>query len=599
MRLSGFLIREIDACATQTNNPTHHPSGLQLLHLDYLKELGGDEAHFVKRATGRYYTGELVGRRLAQQAATTFHLAHPSARTIAIVDPFGGDGRLIEWVIEAWSDSAFPDVCWDIAIWDLDDVGFNDARVRLKRVTTRYGVKQKCNFKVIDAFSEALKKRASFDLVLTNPPWELLKPDRRELEALTAGRREKYVSQMRAYDKWLGEHYSLSQPRRKFAGWGTNLSRVGIEASLSLVRQGGVVGAVLPASFLADHQTAILREHLLTKHTVHSAAYYPAEAKLYGSADVASIAVTLTVRGEAAKSLTIETHNTDTRRLEQSSIKLDLEALRKIDFVMPISFGAKSLAIINGLAQRFPTWLDLESSAADSLWAGREIDETGIARWLRPGGGHAPLFIKGRMVGRYAIVEAPSQTVEKPNWSPPPSIKARRIAWRDVSRPSQKRRMIATLIDAGCVAGNSLGVAYFRDFSETPLLALLGVMNSICFEFQLRAHLATGHVSLSSLRKVAVPSLSQLRQEAPLAVLVGETMTSADSTASKVDAYVAKNMYRLTEEEYETILNGFTMTRAERLDYLRSYRDLPSSRPVRKPAAAMPVAELLNAYSLA
>lgn len=570
-----------------------------MLHLDYLKERGSGEVHFVKRATGRYYTGELVGRRLAQQAATAFHRTHLSARSIAVVDPFGGDGRLIEWLIEAWVDSAFPDIRWDIAIWDLDDVGFSDARERLKGVSARYGVKQRCTFKTLDTFSEALKKRASFDLVLTNPPWELLKPDRRELEALTATRRAKYISQMRAYDEWLGEHYPLSQPRRKFAGWGTNLSRVGFEASLSLARQGGVVGVVLPASFLADDQTVNLREHLLTKHTVHSTVYYPAEAKLYRSADVASIALALTVRGEPAQSLTVGTHNTATCRLEQSSIKLDLQALRKVDFVMPISFGAKSLALINGFAQRFPTWLDLESSAPDSLWAGREIDETGIARWLQQRGDRAPLFIKGRMIGRYAIVEAPSQTVEKPDWSPPPSTRARRIAWRDVSRPSQKRRMIATLIEAGCVAGNSLGVAYFRDFAETPLLALLGVMNSICFEFQLRAHLATGHVSLSSLRKVAVPSLSQLRQERPLALLVGEAISSADGAASKVDAYVAKNMYRLTEQEYETILNHFTMTQAERLDYLKSYRKLQSSQPVRKLATAMPVVDPLPTYSLA
>lgn len=569
-----------------------------MLHLDYIKKRGSDEARFVKRVTGRYYTGELVGRRLAQQAATVFRRLHPSARSIAVVDPFGGDGRLIEWLVEAWVDSAFPDVRWDIAIWDVDDIGFGDACERLKGVTTRYGIKQRCTFKTLDTFSEALKKRATFDLVLTNPPWELLKPDRRELEALTTTQRAKYISQMRAYDDWLGEHYPLSQPRRKFAGWGTNLSRVGFEVSLSLARQGGVVGAVLPASFLADDQTATLRAHLLTKHTLHSAAYYPAEAKLYGSADIASVAVALTVSGEPAQSLTVGIHNTATYCLEQVSIKLDPEALRKVNFVMPISFGAKSLALVNRLAHRFPTWLDLESSATDSLWAGREIDETGIARWLRPGSGRSPLFIKGRMIGRYAIIDAPSQMVEKPDWSPPPSTKARRIAWRDVSRPSQKRRIIATLIEAGCVAGNSLGVAYFKDFSETPLLALLGVMNSTCFEFQLRAHLATGHVSLSSLRKVAVPSLAQLRREDLLALLVGEAISSADGAALKVDAYVAKNVYRLTEKEYETILNGFPMTHAERLDYLRSYHQLYSSRPVRKLAAAT-VAEPLPAYSLA
>lgn len=570
-----------------------------MLHLDYLKQGGRDAAAFVKRATGRYYTGELVGRRLARQAAMLFHRAHPSAKSIAVVDPFGGDGRLIEWLIEAWVDSALPKLRWDITIWDLDDVGFAVARERLKSVTARYGVKQRCTFKTVDSFSEALKKRASFDLVLTNPPWELLKPDSRELSSLAATQRANYIAQMRAYDKWLGEHYPLSQPKRKFAGWGTNLSRVGFEASLLLARRGGIVGVVLPASFLADDQSSDLREHLMTKHSVHSAAYYPAEAKLYGTADVSSIAVALTAHGEPPQSLTVGTHNIASCRLEQSSIKLDLPALRRVDFVMPISFGAKSLSLINALARRFPAWRDLESSGSASLWAGREIDETGIDRWLAPRAGRAPLFIKGRMIGRYTTVETPSRTVDKPGWAPPHSTSVRRIAWRDVSRPSQQRRVIATLIDPGCVAGNSLGVAYFRDFAQEPLLALLGVMNSTCFEFQLRAHLATGHVSLSSLRKVAVPSLQQLREGGQLSQLVLEALASEDGAAPKVDAYVARNMYQLTEDEYETVLNGFTLTGAVRSASMNCYRELQGSYPGRSSAVAMPVSESLSAYSLA
>lgn len=548
-----------------------------MLHLEYLKERCADEPHFVKRVTGRYYTGEPVGRQLVQQTASTFYYANPSTKTIAVVDPFGGDGRLIEWLIEAWVDSGFPVVLWDISIWDLDDVGFKHARRRLESIAARYDVKIIHRFKIIDTFTEVLKNRAKFDLVLTNPPWELLKPDRRELESLSTPQRTKYITRMRIYDEWLRENYPLSQPRRKFAGWGTNLSRVGFEASLSLARQGGVFGIVLPASFLADDQTAGLREHMLTCHTVNSSAYYPAEAKLYGKADVASIAVVLTVGGTPAKALTVGTYNTRTCLLESSTIKIDLDALRRVDYVMPISFGAESMALISKLSQRFPSWFDLESSATDALWAGRELDETGIVRWLKPRNGSAPLFIKGRMIGRYVTIEEPSQTVEKPDWTPPSSTGVRRIAWRDVSRPSQKRRMIATLIEAGCVAGNSLGVAYFRDLAEIPLLALLGVMNSTCFEFQLRAHLATGHISLSSIRKVAVPNGAQLRHEIRLALLVCEAMNCADKVAPKVDAYVAKVIYRLTEEEYETILNGFTMTQAERLDYIKNYRVLEDS----------------------
>ena len=549
-----------------------------MLHIDYLKERGSDDAGFVKRASGRYYTGEVVGRQLAVEVAIAFHSEHPSARKIKVVDPFGGDGRLIAWLFDAWGDLGFPKVQWDVSLWDLDDVGFSDAKTRLIEASKRNNHRFQVDFQVVDAFAQTFNSQSAYDLVITNPPWELLKPDSRELAGLGSVQRKRYIAKMRLYDDWLARHFPLSQPKRKFAGWGTNLSRVGLEASLFLVRSGGIVGAVLPASFLADDQTASLREHLLTEHKLLSAAYYPAEAKLYESADTASISISILVDGEPANALTIGTHSLITSQLEFSEISLDQEALRRIDFVMPISFGAKALAIINGLAQHFPAWRELESDAPDSLWAGREIDETRISDWLKPIGGIEPLFIKGRMIGRYKTIEQPTQIVRKPNWSTPASTKARRIAWRDVSRPSQKRRMIATLIDSGSVAGNSLGVAYFKDMSETPLLGLLGVMNSTCFEFQLRAHLATGHVSLSTLRKVAVPCLQRLREANVLALMVKAAIDAEDESAVQVDAYIAKFIYEISEDEYKTILNGFTgITPEERRDHLLAYNAFSNS----------------------
>jgi hypothetical protein len=158
--------------------------------------------------------------------------------------------------------------------------------------------------------------------------------------------------------------------------------------------------------------------------------------------------------------------------------------------------------------------------------------------------------------------------------------------------------MIATLLDGGYVAGNSLGVAYFKDLAETPLLALLGIMNSTCFEFQLRAHLATGHVSLSSLRKVAVPSGQQLREANALASLVKTALEASDSDAIRVDAYVARCIYAITEDEYQIILDGFdTMSPELRHVHITCYRAF-TTEPLPHPAASSDIFNNSMTYAL-
>src|SRR6202012_20063 len=99
-------------------------------------------------------------------------------------------------------------------------------------------------------------------------------------------------------------------------------------------------------------------------------------------------------------------------------------------------------------------------------------------------------------VRRYGVADQPSLYVDETRVKLPRSVDHPRLAWRDVSRPNQKRRVQATLIPSGWVTGNSLGVAYDREGNLNRLAALLAIFNSLVFEYQLRASLSTGHISL-------------------------------------------------------------------------------------------------------
>jgi DNA (cytosine-5)-methyltransferase 1 len=91
----------------------------------------------------------------------------------------------------------------------------------------------------------------------------------------------------------------------------------------------------------------------------------------------------------------------------------------------------------------------------------------------------------------------------------------------------------------------------------------------------LRAHLATGHVSLSSLRKVAVPTFVELKSDRVLQQLVTDTLLGDTTAEVTADAHVALHCYKLDPDEYATVLDLFPkLTSEEKSAYLTAYGEL-------------------------
>ena len=544
-------------------------------HIQYIETNGIEfPDSFLVKATGRYYTHASVAAQMSSAAIKSWTRKVQPQGEIRLIDPFAGDGRLAIEFIRAWAHLERPAVKWSVTLWDLNEKGLVDAGASLADLRDEIGLDLSWDLTNGDSFHLAPTVTQSFDIVISNPPWELLKPDRRELESLSAELAESYVDAMREYDSFLTQVYPTAQPARKYAGWGTNLSRVGFDVCRTILARDGIMAIVMPASFMADDLSLVLRRKVLEQFSVHEIAYFPAEAKLYGNADVSTITMVLEPQRIDVVAPMLTHFDKELAVSWQSRMELSQSFLQETGFVIPVSVNGNAFAVLERLTADLPAWGELEGSDISSLWAGREVDETGSREWLAPDA-DGPPFIKGRMIDRFMVREPASERVGKNDWKTPTSVNFTRIAWRDVSRPSQKRRVIATLIPPGVTAGNSLGVAHFRDNDQAALRSLLGIMSSLVFEFQLRSHLATGHVSLSSLRKVRVPPRTQLDALTSISNEVTLLLNNPGRSQARLEALVAREAYGIDASELAAVMRAFEkLTEKEQSDIISEYENL-------------------------
>lgn len=512
-----------------------------------------------QKVTGRYYTGFQVCELICEKMLEMI----PESRHIRICDPFSGDGRLAFTLIELIISKSNIDVFFELDLFDISNDGFEYSNKKLEELKlNNVNICLKQN--IIDSFEFFSGINDIYDIVITNPPWENIKPDRRELESLKSiEAKEEYKLALREYDNYLISFYKCSNPKRRFAGWGLNLSRVGAELSMNIVKKNGLIGIILPASFYADDQSGMLRNKLYHNFDVKYLGYIPAEAKQFDSADV-SAAFMCAIKGGVTKNINLSLYNESLNVKHEGTVDISKDEGCSV----PISMGPHCVKLLENIKNKGLLFGDLEKK---EVWSGREIDETGSVDWLvsESGDNRFP-FMKGRFVSRYGFIDS-GLYVNKIGYSPTDSVNYYRIVWRDVSRASQKRRMIATLLPPGYVCGNSLGVVYVKDNCLRKIKWLLAVLNSTTFEFQLRCYLATGHVSLSSMRKVCIPSsFGELSNK--LELILNSVLNGYDEEAEmEIDAYVARELYQLELDEYNSVLASFSKLTKNEIEKMRYY----------------------------
>lgn len=507
--------------------------------------------NLAKKNSGKFYTPEEIALPLLEQAINISELPFKKDR-VRIIDPFCGDGRLMRWMLPYLKDLNLD---LEIHFWDYDEEAVAYAEAQIRALSKKLSFNFDLYPKKVDSFSEFFNGwENSFDLVVTNPPWEVVKPSPKDiLQIASKEMQEKYIASLKIFSNRLLKDFPLSRPAKSYGGWGVNLARVGTELSIRLAKKGGVAAIVAPSTIFADQNSHDLRKWLFTENNLTNLNVYPAELRLFANVDQPSASFVLK-RDDGEKKLHIANYQSSTNPIRHSIEKVD-DLLASTEFVLPLSIIANpdQLQILSSLSG-LPMLGELENRSG--LWIGRELDETGYKTWTSLNGKYR--FLKGRDISRYG---QPSNTRVFINENIlgkkiPSSVEKRRIIWRDVSRPTQKRRIIATLIDSGHITGNSLGVLHLRESDDAKSLnALLGLISSFVFEYQLRAYLATAHISAGVMKRVRIPAWNVDFIDR-ISKLVEERLHGKISKECQIEIEIAK-AYGLNQFEFEAILKAF------------------------------------------
>lgn len=505
---------------------------------EYMLQLFEKTSRTRSKAIGQFFTPGIIYKPMVECAYKL--LAVNDRKTIRIIDPFCGDGRLLTYFLELAEQETHNWEKISVYAWDIDSSALSVAEKNISMAAARAPYDVSVQAECCDAFLVDSNRLELFDACVTNPPWSSTK-SLKEKSFNDKTSYEKYQKLAGEYTKELCNRYPEVRGSRSFGTGAINLSRFGLALSKSLVRDGGVCSIVMPSSFTADTSSRKLRESLGTEYDLVNLDYYSAELKLFEGADQAGVAITL-YKQKTNRQGSVTSHLLN----GQKSLQADEKFWRYSDangHAIPLGYSQEEIEIIEKMTA-FPVLGDNAS-----IHLGREVDETRVADKLCR---HSSFrFVKGFMILPYKLLNDEQWFYNDEIAKIPASSYDEKVVWRDISRASQNKRIKATLLPAGYVAGNSLGVATAND--KYYLRAFLGILNSRTFEFVARTVLTTNHVSAGALKRMPFPKLCN-KKVSDLAERVDAILRNPDDYGlyEDIDRLVAQ-CYGLNDEEIDVI----------------------------------------------
>lgn len=331
-----------------------------------------------------------------------------------------------------------------------------------------------------------------FDAVVMNPPYDRLKVDggSKSEKELVANK----ISFIKKLDIF-----------KNSSSGSIDLYRLFIDKGISLIKPSGIIGAIVPMTFMADKSAAAIRKSLLNANAITEIIIFPEKAKIFENVNQACSIFIVNLKG-GIKAITITEMLDSKNILKKITVPLSIVTSTSPSY-SPIPLIKKTEIHLLDKLNSFP-----RISEIDGITNRRgELDLTLDKKYLD---GFDNKLLKGVSIDLFLTnkifnVDYKAFIKAKAGSSRTADIHSERIAGQQISNIGTSQRLKFALIPKDHILGNSLNYLKVDEklFLKNSfcIYSLLGFLNSNILNWRFKLTSSNNHVNNYELDDLPIP----------------------------------------------------------------------------------------------
>ena len=454
-----------------------------------------------RKLSGSYYTPFFIAESITKKTLV-------AKKNIKILDPCCGTGTFLSAVCKFLYSKKFSkeEIINSIYAFDINNDALIIAKfiicaeLKLSEELTKKFLNNN-NFINIDSllmdypdqnlFSEK-SLDIKFDYIVTNPPYERLKPDGYSVEGKNDI--ENYIKKIKS------KRYNLSLTGN------LNLYKLFLEKILRIIEySNGKAGLIIPSTFTNDLSCSKIRKFIIKNNIIKEIILLPESAKTFVGVNQAFAILILDFRNkDKNKNIKIGKikKRTDLLRVNFDEVNLSfIEQLFPKELNIPM-LSANEMKLFKHL-KKFPI---LKDNKAIINKRG-EVDLTVYKKFITIG---EKKLIKGKNIEEYSLKNDFEKINIKGFYEKSKSnnkfIDHRRLACQQISNIDSKKRLKFAEIKPGFLLGNSLNFLAFNNENKDYFFGIYAICNSILLDWFFKVTSSNNHINNYQIDLFPIPT---------------------------------------------------------------------------------------------